>query len=136
MLKIENKYSFVLIFVFLATVDQLVKYLIRQSGGFYVCNKGIAFSIPVSWWIIYTVFALFFLLVALYLFDKIALKEYFINKIGLLLVAGGAMGNLIDRLNHGCVVDFIDFNFFPVFNLADILIFIGAIMIFFKSNKK
>jgi len=135
MFKIENKYNFVLIFVFLAIIDQIFKYLIRQSGGFYVCNKGIAFSLPIPWWIIYFIFFIFFLLVVLYLFDKISFKDFFINKIGLALVAGGALGNLIDMLNQGCVTDFINFNFFPVFNLADVFIFVGAMLIFFKSDK-
>lgn len=132
----DKKYIFVLSFFSLAVADQIVKYLIRQSGGFYVCNKGIAFSLPVPWWIIYTVFFIFFLLVGLYLIEKISFKEYLINKIGLVLLSGGALGNLIDRLNHGCVTDFIDFNFFPVFNLADIFIFVGAVLILFKSAKK
>jgi signal peptidase II len=136
MLKIEKKYNFVLFFIGLAIFDQVTKYLIRQSGGFYVCNKGVAFSLPVPWWIIYAMFLIFFLLVSLYLLEKINLKGYLINKIGLILISGGALGNLIDRLNHGCVVDFIDLNFFPVFNLADIFIFVGAMLILFKSDKK
>lgn len=46
------------------------------------------------------------------------------------LVAGGALGNVIDRLSHGHVVDFIDFNIagwhYPAFNIADCAIVIGA----------
>lgn len=135
MLKIEKKYIFVLSVVFLAIFDQIVKYLIRQNGGFYVCNKGIAFSLPMPWWLIYMIFFLFFLAVGLYLLEKISLKEYFINKIGLILISAGALGNLIDRINHGCVTDFIDLGFFPVFNLADIFIFVGAVIIILKSSK-
>lgn len=132
----DKKYSLVFIFIALALFDQIVKYLIRQFGGFYVCNKGIAFSLPMPWWIIYTSFFIFFVLAGLYLVEKIRLKDYLINKFGLILISGGAMGNLIDRLNHGCVIDFIDFKIFPVFNLADIFIFVGAILILFKSTKK
>ena len=91
---------------------------------------------PVPWWMIYAVFFIFFILVGLYVFDKIRFKELELDKIGLTLIAGGALGNLIDRLNHGCVTDFIRLGFFPVFNLADILIFIGAVMIIFKHYKK
>ncbi|EKE21105.1 MAG: hypothetical protein ACD_7C00351G0001, partial [uncultured bacterium] len=40
-----------------------------------------------------------------------------------------------DRYNYGCVIDFIDLKFFPVFNLADIFITIGAIIIIMKSFK-
>ena len=53
--------------------------------------------------------------------------------IGLMLVLGGAMGNLFDRLIHGYVVDFIDFYFhswhWPAFNMADSAITIGALLL-------
>lgn len=39
--------------------------------------------------------------------------------IPLVLLLGGAAGNLIDRLRFGCVIDFIDFRVWPVFNFAD-----------------
>lgn len=45
------------------------------------------------------------------------------------LVVGGAIGNYIDRIIRGYVVDFIDFKFWPVFNFADICIVIGCIML-------
>ena len=41
---------------------------------------------------------------------------------------GGASGNLLDRLRRGGVVDFIDFGFWPVFNLADTAIVVGALV--------
>ena len=50
--------------------------------------------------------------------------------IALMLVLGGAVGNLVDRLVHGCVVDFIDIYYdtwhWPAFNVADSAITIGA----------
>ena len=46
------------------------------------------------------------------------------------LILGGAVGNLIDRLRFGYVVDFIDLHFWPVFNIADSCITIGAISLF------
>ena len=48
----------------------------------------------------------------------------------LALILGGAAGNLIDRLRFGYVVDFIDLHFWPVFNIADSCITIGAISLF------
>ena len=47
------------------------------------------------------------------------------------LVLGGAAGNLLDRLRFGHVVDFIDFRVWPVFNLADIAITLGALWLAF-----
>jgi len=46
--------------------------------------------------------------------------------IALSLVLGGAIGNLIDRVRLGLVIDFLDFRVWPVFNLADTAIVIGA----------
>jgi signal peptidase II len=45
------------------------------------------------------------------------------------LLVGGSLGNLIDRLSHGAVTDFIDFTRWPAFNLADIAITVGAALI-------
>jgi len=45
------------------------------------------------------------------------------------LILGGTIGNLIDRLFRGFVVDFIDFSFWPAFNIADMAISIGAIFL-------
>jgi signal peptidase II len=44
-------------------------------------------------------------------------------------VAGGAAGNLIDRVQTGFVVDFFDFLIWPVFNVADMAIVVGASLI-------
>ncbi|MDD4238388.1 MAG: signal peptidase II [Desulfotomaculaceae bacterium] len=49
-----------------------------------------------------------------------------ILRYGLSLIVGGALGNLADRLRYGQVVDFLDFRVWPVFNLADTAIVIGA----------
>lgn len=57
-------------------------------------------------------------------------KENYLYTIALALIAGGAAGNLIDRVRFGSVVDFLDFYFgnyhWPAFNIADSAIFIGA----------
>lgn len=55
------------------------------------------------------------------------------------LVIGGATGNLVDRFfrhNHGSVIDFIDFRWWPVWNLADASIVIGAILLIWHSRKQ
>lgn len=49
------------------------------------------------------------------------------GEIGIALIIGGAMGNLIDRFHYGYVVDFLDCRVWPVFNVADSAITIGAI---------
>ncbi len=48
------------------------------------------------------------------------------------LIMGGAIGNLIDRIQIGHVIDFLDFRVFPVFNVADSAITVGAVIILIK----
>lgn len=81
----------------------------------------------------------FFVIVALIACSVIL---YFLNRlewrnnsvvVGLCLILGGAVGNVIDRLNHGYVIDFIDVYYrswhWPAFNLADSAITIGAVLL-------
>ena len=120
-------YLFVLIFT-----DQLSKYLIRHFDGFYICNQGISFGIqlPVFLFYIFWIGIIFFLLFALY-------KKYYIqNTIYIILILAGALGNMTDRIVFGCVIDFIDLKIWSVFNLADIFISIGVILLIIKTFKK
>jgi signal peptidase II len=86
---------------------------------------------------------LFFLilvsLAAIFLIFKY-LKAYSKSeKIFLMLILSGALGNLIDRVLFGYVIDFLDFRIWPVFNIADSAISIGSVclaVVFLKSGKK
>ena len=81
----------------------------------------------------------FFIIIAiitLILLFKFILEDTKISKFDTIcysLVTSGIVGNLIDRLFHGKVIDYIDFHLFgydaPVFNFADVCIVIGALMI-------
>jgi signal peptidase II len=53
--------------------------------------------------------------------------EHGIVRVALALMLGGAIGNLIDRVRFGEVTDFVNFNFFPAFNVADSAISIGVV---------
>ncbi|MDY5727050.1 MAG: signal peptidase II [Erysipelotrichaceae bacterium] len=95
----------------------------------YTCNDGAAFSILKGkrvFFIIMTIIVVF--LIAYYLLKN---KVYWVEKYSLLLIISGAVGNLIDRIMYGYVIDFLDFIIFgydfPVFNIADSFITIGAI---------
>ena len=59
------------------------------------------------------------------------------SSLGFILIAGGAIGNAIDRIIYGKVVDFIDFYLndfhWPAFNLADTIIFIGALLFLYNQ---
>lgn len=54
------------------------------------------------------------------------------EKVAVGLIFGGAVGNLIDRLSCGYVIDFFDFRVWPVFNVADSCITIGAVILIVK----
>ena len=75
----------------------------------------------------------FFILVAagviIYLAWRLwmARPEEKMTNIGFAMILGGAAGNLIDRVRHGYVVDFIDIKLVPVFNIADMMINAGVI---------
>ncbi|MBU2028704.1 signal peptidase II [Patescibacteria group bacterium] len=105
--------------------DQLSKILIRLHGGFYICNPYIAFGLKIPeflFWIFWCgiIFSLFY-----FLHKKCALFDTFC----LTLILSGALSNLIDRLWIGCIIDFIQLGFGPIFNPADFFISLGVIML-------
>lgn len=98
----------------------------------YVRNPGGAFGVlPRSTWL--------FIISSFVLFCGVSLAIWMagrnryarllfsgrLSSIGLGAVVGGALGNLVDRLRFGAVVDFLDFRMWPVFNLADVGIVLG-----------
>ena len=99
-----------------------------------VFNDGAAFSIltsKVTLLIIISIFVLCFLLY--YIVKSKDIKRVYYTIYGFLL--GGIIGNLLDRIIRGAVVDYLDFNIFgyafPVFNFADICIVISMLFIIF-----
>lgn len=68
----------------------------------------------------------------LYYYDSLPENSY----LYFVLVLGGIVGNLIDRIFRGFVVDFIDFKFWPVFNIADAAIVVGIIGLIFYVWKE
>ncbi len=94
----------------------------------YVQNTGAAFSILQGKRTFFIIMTLIMLAVILYLYKKHLDKNiYSILSVG--LIFGGALGNFYDRLIHHYVIDFIDFHFFPVFNIADMALVIGTIIL-------
>lgn len=93
--------------------------LLAQAGGwqrwFFVGLAG-TIGLAIVWWL-YTLPA----------------RGYPWLSVGLSLILGGAIGNAIDRLTHGHVIDFLHFHwrdwYYPAFNVADIAITTGAIML-------
>ena len=79
------------------------------------------------------------MLVVLYIYQK-SFKENIRNIMAFSLLYGGILGNLINRITYGYVIDFFDFLIFnynyPVFNFADIFIVCGIILLVVAIFKK
>ncbi len=93
----------------------------------YAENTGVAFSMLANGrWLVIVLNALLILAVLAYLVAKKPRGR--ILRLSLLMVAAGGIGNLIDRIALGYVIDFIEFTFvrFAVFNVADICVSMGA----------
>lgn len=108
----------------------------------YVENTGAAFGILKNMRWLFVLTTLIMIVILYVWFNKSYFKNEFM-RFGIVIVIAGAIGNLIDRLIYGYVVDFIDFYLinFPVFNIADCLVCIGAGMllihyIFLEKEKK
>ncbi|MBN1996557.1 signal peptidase II [candidate division KSB1 bacterium] len=153
-------------------LDQISKHIIKYSmklydsfnvmGDFfritYVENSGMAFGIKFGHSYFFTVFAIIAsVAILVYLFKM--KKEFYWARLAMALIFGGAIGNLVDRIIRGSVVDFLDFEFFnidipsfefffvrfpgysmdrwPVFNVADVAVTLGMfILIVFVALEK
>ena len=99
----------------------------------YVENRGAAFGmLDDHRWVFMIVSTVAIAALIVYLW-KFAPKDKFVQ-VGLSLVVGGGIGNMIDRVAYGYVVDFLDFCAFPnlwmwVFNIADACVCVGAGMV-------
>jgi len=94
----------------------------------FVKNHGAAFGIlqGQTIFLVAVTAAIIFLLVGVYW--KLA-RQNIILTTGLALQLGGAVGNFIDRVRFSYVVDFFDFRVWPVFNIADMAIVAGTIIV-------
>jgi signal peptidase II len=132
----------------IVAADQLTKYIVKTNmalgqsipeGGFfhftYVQNTGAAFSILREHTFLLSIFSIIgvvlLLFITFYLADRIDFLKTTPAKLSLGLIMGGTVGNLIDRLSYGYVIDFIDFDFFATFNIADSAITVGVLLLAF-----
>ena len=104
-----------------------------------VRNTGIAFSQGENLGPVFTILILFVILLVVRLGAQIQSR---VGKVSVGLVIGGAIGNLVDRVFRaeesflgGGVVDFVDFQWWPVFNIADSAIVVGGLMMFWAGMK-
>lgn len=112
-----------------ALLDQLSKWAVVAYFGLpYSQNTGVAFSIHIPYAILLGLTII--LLVAVFYFASKELNlSKNLSKISVALVLGGGLGNLIDRIVNGAVIDFISIWKYPTFNVADAFIVIGVLLI-------
>jgi len=133
-----------LIIILIIAADQVSKFIISKNVDMgelieiirnffyitYIRNKGAAWSIFQNGRYFFIVMTIFTSIVIIYLLLK---SKNRIFSLSLSFILGGAIGNLIDRIAVGSVVDFLEFHFwsyrFPVFNVADIFITTGTILL-------
>jgi len=149
--KIQKKLYFLSLSIFIILIDQFTKYLIYYNykkiinKDFllfrldFVKNYGAAFNIFSGNRIFLSCISIIFSILLTYLI----LRKNSLNSIDLYsysFILGGTIGNGMDRILRGFVIDFINLNIinFPVFNIADISINIGFIFLLyniFKNNR-
>lgn len=105
----------------------------------YINNDGAAFSILVG----KRIFLILIAVLVIVMLIRYIKKNNIQNKlelVSLALIIGGSLGNLMDRVVRGYVIDFLDFKIFnynfPIFNLADTFIVIGVILLLLKEIRK
>ena len=149
--KIQTKLYFLSLSIFIVLIDQFTKYAIFYNKKLfinkdfllfkldYVKNYGAAFNILSGSRIFLSFISIIFSILLIYLiFRKNTLNVFDLYSYSFIL--GGTIGNGIDRIYKGFVIDFINLNIinFPVFNIADISINIGFFFLLyniFKNNR-
>lgn len=134
--------SFILT-VLILSLDQLSKFLVTKNlalnqsipvikGIFHLTllhNRGAAFGIFKNQTLLFIFTSIIAVILIFSRLKTSGFKAFSLNILSLVFILAGALGNLIDRLFFGYVIDFLDFRIWPVFNIADSAITIGAILL-------
>ena len=149
--KMQTKVYFLFLSIFIILIDQFTKYLIFNNYKTFinkdfllfrlefVKNYGAAFNIFSGSRIFLSIISVIFSIFIIYLMLR-KNNSNLIDFYSYSFILGGTIGNGIDRILKGFVIDFINLNMinFPVFNIADISINIGFIFLLysiFKNNR-
>lgn len=98
-------------------------------------NPGIAFGMPVHGVLLLTFTAVLVIGLVWYLFWHFRELSP-LERIGYACIISGALGNAYDRFVHGVVIDFVSLKYFAIFNVADIVICVGAMLIILTQYQK
>lgn len=143
----------IIISIILLCIDQIAKLLVINlltktdsiaiiKNFFYLTyinNDGAAFSILVGKRIFLILVAIIVIIMLIHYIKKNNIQNK-LELVSISLIIGGSLGNLMDRVVRGYVIDFLDFKIFnynfPIFNLADTFIVIGVILLLLKELRK
>ena len=118
---------------YLVTSKMNLGQIIELPVGFvqlnYIRNYGAAFGIMQNQHWFFMLAAALAIFLILYYFETIKAHGRLAFAVACLIL-GGAVGNLIDRIRYGYVVDFIDLKVWPIFNVADIALTAGMVLLF------
>src|SRR3989344_5748322 len=139
-----NKFLWFALFVVI--FDRISKSIVQTMGAgasipviknvlhlTYVHNTGAGFGILNNKNFLLLLFSLVVLIFVVYYFVKERNRDV---KFIFIILASGIVGNVIDRISFGYVIDFIDFRIWPVFNIADIAIFVSIVGLVVYEMKK
>jgi signal peptidase II len=123
-------YYSIIMFLVLVLADRFTKIWASTSGNkdhgliaiTYTINTGAGFSIMTGMNTILIIISVLAASAIIYFQDKIKIPKF-----SSLTIISGITGNVIDRIFYGGVIDFINFKFWPIFNIADSLIVIGVL---------
>jgi signal peptidase II len=132
--------AYLLLIIGVIGLDQCAKWIVQMQldlygsvkiWGFlkltYIQNTGAAFGILDGNRFLFVIFTLMLCVFMLSIWKKPWMKRYHLSAA---LIIAGAIGNSIDRIVRGYVVDFIDLSFFPaIFNVADIAVCCGTVLL-------
>lgn len=122
-------------------LDQLIKFFVNRhmypGQSFpvihnffhltYVQNHGAAFGLLSGWRATLLLVGFAAIVLIVYINNHVKKRDFL--HFPLAIILGGSMGNIFDRLFRSYVIDYLDFRFWPVFNLADIAINIGFFLV-------
>ncbi|MDD5086503.1 MAG: signal peptidase II [Candidatus Nanoarchaeia archaeon] len=141
MKKSNNHFLFFISAIAIVALDQALKFIVRRNMDAgqsvpllknffhitYIRNFGAGFGIFQGKTTLFIWFAVIMIGLILFYYDRIIEKKPL--QIASALILGGTVSNLMDRIFFGFVVDYFDFRFFPVFNIGDSCITIGALIL-------
>ena len=130
-------------------MDQIIKHLIQTTipyghsipllGNFlkltHIRNTGAAFSLFTGYSSYLVIIGAIIVCVLIYFHYHASRKDLFVQS-ALAFILGGSLGNLSDRIFHSYVVDYVHFYFCPIFNLADVMINVGIVMLILHLIQK